>query len=134
MNRRPIPAAALALGAALASAPALARDLSWSLTIGSGGALGVHVGVPGVAVVAPAPVIVAAPPPRPRPVVFAVPAYPPMPVVVAPPRYLITHGYPLHATPAVVARPLPVIYVPYAHGKHAHPGHRGKGRGHPHHR
>lgn len=134
--RSSIPVAALALGAALASAPALAHDLSWSITVGSGGAVGVHIGVPGVAVVTPAPVVVA--PPRyayPAPVVVAPPRYP-HPVVVAPPRHVVLPAWPMvpaYAAPAVF-RPMPVTYAPHAHGKHPHAGHRGNSRSHPRHR
>lgn len=126
MMRRSMPLAALALGAALASAPALAHDLSWSVTIGSGGAVGVHVGVPAVAVVTPAPVVVA----RPRYVH-------PVPVVVAPPRHVVMPAWsmvPAYAAPVPVYMPAPVTYLPHAHGKRLHAGHRGNGHRHPRHR
>lgn len=118
-------AAVLAAGLTLAAAPAGAQNVTWSVTVGSGGALGAYVGVPG-SVFAPAPVAVYP----------STPIYSPT-VVVATPRVYSPAMYPspVYAVPRVVYRS-PVVWVgPRVRGYPVVlPAHAGRGgwRGHGH--
>ncbi len=81
-------AAVLAAGLTLAAAPAGAQNVAWSVTVGSGGALGAYVGIPGP-VFAPPPVAVYPRAPLYSPtVVVATPRVWVPQVVYAPPVYL----------------------------------------------
>ena len=120
--------AAVACGAVFAGANAGAQDLAWSVSVGSHTGVGVHVGVPGIAVpvatpVYPSPAVVYLPAPVYRPVrVYPRPVYYPAPVL-----------YP--AAPFYVL-PRTVVHVPARAVTHVHRsgfgpyGHRKGGHGH----
>lgn len=105
--------AVLAGAALLAAGTASARDVAWSVTLGSHGGGAVAVGVPMIAVppavmYAPPPAVVYAPPPR---------VHYHAPRVVAHPVMLPYYGHPWHA---VAPGPR---HKPKGHWKHR--GHRG---------
>jgi hypothetical protein len=123
---------ALACGAALAGASAHAGDVAWSVTVGSYPGIGVHVGVPGVAVqvatpvypVYPGPAVAYVPAPVYRPVrVYPRPVYYPAPVVYP--------AAPVYVMPRTVVHVPPTRAVTHVHrngfGPHSHrKGGRGK--------
>jgi hypothetical protein len=125
---RSILAAVLATGLTLAAAPAGAQNVAWSVTVGTGGALGAYVGVPGP-VFAPPPVAVypRAPIYAPTVVVSAPRVWGPR-AVYAPPVYYVPRF--VHRRGAVWVGP-PVRGYPVALPAHAG---RGGWRGHGHHR
>ena len=110
--------AALLAGLALATTPARAQNVTWSVTVGSGGALGAYVGVPGAVIAPPVAVYPSAPVYSPTVVVAAPRVYPPP--RVAYPRPAVWVGPRVRAYPVV----LPV----YGGGGHW----RGHWRGHGH--
>ncbi len=123
-------AAVLLASLALAGAPARAQNVAWSVTVGSGGALGAYVGVPG-AVVAPPPVAVYPGAPIYSPtVVVATPRLYAPPRVWAPP---VVYAPAVYAAPRVAYRGGAVWVGPPVRGYRvaipAHAG-RGKWRGH----
>ena len=104
--KRILASAVLAGAGLLAAGTASARDVAWSVTLGSHGGGAVAIGVPAI-VYAPPPAVVYAPPPRVRYHAPRLAAHP-----VALPYY----GHPWHAV-APVHR-----HMPKGHWKHR--GHR----------
>lgn len=93
--------AALLAGLALATTPARAQNVAWSVSVGTGGAFGAYVGVPGPVVAVP-----------PVAVYPGAPVYSPTVVVSAPRVYAPAPVYPAYAYPVPrVAYPGPTVWV-----------------------
>lgn len=104
---------------AVASTPALAQDIGWSLSIGSNGQASVTIG--NVPVFAGGPVYFPSAPPvyQPAPVYWPEPVYAPPPVVVVPRPIIIRP--PVYAPPRVVYLPPRNAHWPaHAHRRFEH--------------